>query len=136
MEKRVSFRSRAPSRRDVLKLGLAGALASELSMLDQLVQLPVRLALAAAPRLPDIQFDIGNYIAPAFSVNGVLVRFGPVFTFFTPARLTRTPSAQDQAVFSQALDTIESVYPFSPKGLLTFVSYGIPYFNRLRGRVH
>src|SRR5438093_7430805 len=133
MEKRGSFGVRAPSRRDVLKLGLAGALATELSMLDQLVQLPVRLALAATPRLPDIQFDIGNFIAPAFTVNGVLVRFGPVFTFFTPAKLTRTPSAQDQAVLSQALDTIESVYPFSPKGLFTFVSYGVPYFNRLKG---
>ena len=101
MEKRRPF-GRAPSRRDVLKLGLAGALATELSMLDQLVQLPVRLAMAAAPRLPDIQFDIGNFIAPAFTVNGVLVRFGPVFTFFTPAKLTRTPSAQDQAVFSRS----------------------------------
>src|SRR2546425_1260523 len=133
MEKRVPLRERAPSRRDVLKFGLAGALAAELSVLDQLVQLPVRLAMAASSRLPDIQFDIGNFIAPAFTVNGVLVRFGPVFTFFTPAKLTRTPTAQDQATFSDALATIESVFPFSPKGVFTFVGYGIPYFNRLRG---
>jgi hypothetical protein len=131
--KRVPYRDRAPSRRDVLKFGLAGVLASELSVLDQLVQLPVRLAMAASQRLPDIQFDLGNFIAPAFSVNGVLVRFGPVFTFFTPAQLTRTPSAQDQAALAQALDTIESEFAFSPKGVFALVSYGIPYFNRLRG---
>src|SRR5256885_9601823 len=133
MEKRVPFRDRAPSRRDVLKFGLAGVLASELGLLEQLVQLPSRLALAASPSLPDIQFDIGNFIPPAFSVNGLLVRFGPVFTFFTPARLTRTPTAQDQAVFSDALATIDTEVGFSTKGVFTFVAYGIPYFNRLRG---
>ena len=129
MEKRLL--DRAPSRRDVLRFGLAGVLASELAVLDELVQVPIRLAMAAAPRLPDIQFDIGNFIPPAFTVNNVLVRFGPVFTFFTPAKLTRTPSAQDQRVFSDALATIEDHYSFSPKGLFTFVSYGLPYFNRL-----
>jgi uncharacterized membrane protein YgcG len=133
MEKRVLHRRRAPSRRDLLRFGLAGVVASELGVLDQLVQLPVRLALAASPRLPDIQFDIGSFIAPAFTVNGVLVRFGPVFTFFTPARLTRTPTARDQAVFGDALATIEDQFPFSPKGVFTFVSYGTPYFNRLPG---
>jgi hypothetical protein len=127
MEKRVSVH--APSRRDVLKLGLVGLLASELSMLDRLVQLPVRLALAAPPRLPDIQFDLGNFIPPAFTVNGVLVRFATVFTFFTPARLTRTPTAHDQVVLADALATIEDQFPFSPKGVFVLVSYGIPYFG-------
>src|SRR5438105_15913563 len=113
MEKRRL--DRAPSRRDVLRFGLAGVLASELAVLDELVQVPVRLAMAAAPRLPDIQFDIGNFIPPAFTVNNVLVRFGPVYTFFTPAKLTRTPTARAQAVFTDALRTIESPYAFSPK---------------------
>src|SRR5439155_128242 len=131
MEKRFPRSGFSPSRRDVLKFGAAGLLASELSLLDQLVQVPARLAMAAAPRLPDIQFDIGNFIPPAFTVNNVLVRFGPVYTFFTPARLTRTPTARDQAVFSDALSTIESAYAFSPKGIFVFVSYGLPYFNRL-----
>ncbi|MBO0686438.1 MAG: hypothetical protein J2P45_25095, partial [Candidatus Dormibacteraeota bacterium] len=135
MDKRDLARGRGPSRRDVLKVGLATALGSQLAMLDGLVQLPVRMAMAAGGALPDIQFDIGNFIAPGFTVNNVMVRFGPVFTFFTPARLTRTPTAHDQAVFSQALATIESVFPFSPKGVFTFVSYGVPYFNRLPAAV-
>src|SRR5439155_19281637 len=133
MEKRFPRSGFSPSRRDVLKFGAAGLLASELSLLDQLVQVPARLAMAAAPRLPDIQFDIGNFIPPAFTVNNVLVRFGPVYTFFTPAKLTRTPSARDQAVFGDALEKIEDVFPFSPKGIFVFVGYGVPYFSRLRG---
>lgn len=123
-------------RRDVLKLGVAGLFASQLFLLSRLARVPDRLSLAAAPPLPDIQFDIGNFIAPAFTVKGVLVRFGPVFTFFTPARLTRTPSTRDQAIFAEALGTIEAEFPFSPRGVFTFVAYGIPYFNRLPGGLH
>ncbi|HKF16942.1 MAG TPA: hypothetical protein VKF14_07120 [Candidatus Dormibacteraeota bacterium] len=134
MEKRGL--DRALHRRDVLKLGLAGLVASELFLLNQLARMPERLSLAVAPSLPDIQFDIGNFIAPAFTINGVLVRFGPVFTFFTPARLTRTPSMRDRAVFAEALGTIEAEFRFSPRGLFTFVAYGIPYFNRLAGGLH
>src|SRR2546421_710644 len=32
-----------------------------------------------------------------------------------------------------ALATIEATYPFRADGILTFVAYGIPYFNRLPG---
>ena len=120
------------SRRTALKLGVAGVLGSEMAMVESLAWAPRRLALAAGP-LPDIQFDIGNFIAPAFTVNGVLVRFGPVFTYFVPARLTRNPTRSDQTVLANALNTIEQAYAFSPSGIFTFVSYGIPYFNRLPG---
>src|SRR5262245_66074604 len=92
-------------RRAALKLGLAGALGAEMALVEALAWAPERLAVAAGP-LPDIQFDIGNFIAPAFTVNGVLVRFGPVFTYFVPARLTRTPTKADQAVLSAALNRI------------------------------
>ena len=134
MEKRRLYR--ALHRRDVVKLGFAGLFASQLFVLDQLAKMPDRLGLAVAPPLPDIQFDIGNFIAPAFAVNGVLVRFGPVFTFFSPAKLTRTPTRRDQAIFAQALETIEAEFAFSPRGVFTFVAYGIPYFNRLPGGLH
>ena len=121
---------RAISRRTALKAGAAGLLASEMAVLEQLATTPTRLAMAAAA-LPDIQFAIGSFIPPAFTVNGVLVRFGPVFTFFTPARLTRRPTEADQDVLAAALNTIEANFPFSPAGVFTFVGYGKPYFNRL-----
>jgi hypothetical protein len=123
---------RAISRRTALKLGAAGALASQATLLEQLATMPNRLAMAAGA-LPDIQFAIGNFIPPAFTVNGVLVRFGPIFTTFTPVRLSRTPSRSDQAALANALNTIEAVYPFSPQGVFTFLGYGVPYFNRLPG---
>src|ERR1700716_1589670 len=122
--------ARRLSRRTALKVGLAGVLGSELALVESLAWMPQRVAMAASPP-PDIQFDIGGFIAPAFSVNGVLVRFGPVFTSFVPAALTRTPTKSDQAVLAGALNRIEQSYAFSPSGLFTFVSYGIPYFNRL-----
>ncbi len=118
------------SRRGVLKAGAAGIAASQLSFLQQFATAPNRLALAAGPP-SNIQFDIGAFIPPAFTVNNVLVRFGPVFTLFVPARLNRTPSRADQTTFANALATIEANYPWSPSGLFTFVSYGLPYFRRL-----
>ena len=120
------------SRRSALKLGLAGVLGSELALVESLAWTPRRVAMAASPP-PDIQFDIGAFIAPAFTVSGVLVRFGPVFTSFVPAVLTRTPTKSDQAVLAGALARIEQSYAFSPSGIFTFVAYGIPYFNRLPG---
>jgi hypothetical protein len=123
------------SRRSLLKLGAAGAIATQLTLLEQAAWLPQRLAMAAGSSLPDIQHAIGNFIAPAFSENGVMVRFGPVFTLFVPARLTRTPNRHDQAVLANALNIIEEVFPFSPSGIFTFVSYGVPYFNRLPASV-
>jgi len=119
-------------RRTALKLGLAGVAGAEMALVESLAWTPRRLALAAGSP-PDIQFDIGDFIAPAFTVNGVLVRFGPVFTYFVPARLTRTPTKADQAVLANALNRIEQAYAFSPAGIFTFVAYGIPYFNRLPG---
>jgi hypothetical protein len=59
-----------------------------------------------------------------------------VFTSFTPVRLSRTPTRNDQAVLNNALNTIEAVFPFSPSGVFTFISYGVPYFSRLPGGLH
>jgi hypothetical protein len=128
----------AASRRTVLKG--AGALAAALATLEltgRAARVPVRAplddAVPAAAALPDIQFDIGNYIAAAQTVNGVPVRFGPINTTFLTARLLRTPTRADQAMLANALNTIEANYPFAAGGIFTFVSYGLPYFRRLPG---
>ena len=125
-------------RRTVLKG--AGALATALATLDLVgrgSRVPVREPLTAiadaAAGLPDIQHDIGNYIAAAQTINGVLVRFGPINTTFLTARLLRTPNKGDQAMLANALNTIEANYPFAAGGIFTFISYGVPYFRRLPG---
>ena len=97
--------------------------------------MPKRLARPVPGRLPAIQFDIGDYIGPAETINGIDFRFGPVFTSFITARLKRTPDGRDQQVLGDALATIEDRYAFSPEGVFTFVSYGLPYFRRLSRRL-
>ncbi len=84
---------RQVSRRAMLKLGALGVAASTLGILEAQAWLPRRIAHAAPARLPDIQFDISNYLAPARTIDGVLFRFGPVHTLFVTARLTRTPTS-------------------------------------------
>jgi hypothetical protein len=126
------------SRRTLLKAGIkAGVMGAaaipSLAVIDPLAWIPDRLALAAPTRLPEIQFDIGAFIAPARTIDGVLVRFGPVFTLFATARLTRTPTRRDQNALEQALTAIEEHYPFSPSGVFAFIAYGLPYFQRLPG---
>jgi len=119
----------------MLKVGAVGLAASQVTMFEQLVRAPDRPVLAAGS-LPDIQFDIGNFIAPAQNFNGIPFRFGPVFTTFTPLRLNRTPTLTDQSRLANALDDIEAVFPFSPSGVFTFIGYGRPYFNRLPGGIN
>jgi hypothetical protein len=123
------------SRRTVLKAGMIGAGASALGTVGVLASGPLRDALAAPTKLPDIQFNIGAFIPPAFTVNDgggdVLVGFATVFTTFATYKLSRTPTVIDQQILSSALGQIESAYPFSPAGIFTIISYGLPYFNRL-----
>ncbi len=123
------------SRRTLLKLGLAGGAAATLASIDALAWAPQRLARAASTTssFPDIQFDIGNFIAPAQTFNGIPFRFGPVYTVFLTAQLNFTPIQFDQNDMNYALSTIEGVYPFSPSGVFTFISYGLPYFSKLPG---
>jgi len=105
---------------------------STIGALDALAAVPRRGA-ARGSALPDIQFAIADFIAPAKTLDGVLVQFGPVYTMFVTARLKRTPVQEDKGLLAAALDTIEATYPFSPAGVFTCVSYGIPYFERLPG---
>jgi hypothetical protein len=109
-----------------------GVAASTLSALDALAWLPARAAAQTAA-LPDIQFSIAKYLAPAFTQERVRVRFGPVYTTFATLALERTPTKADQATLAKALAVVESAYPFTPAGVFTFVAYGIPYFERLPG---
>ena len=118
------------SRRNLLKLGAFGLAASTLGVLKG-GWLPNRIAYAAPQTLPDIQYDIISYIAPAQTIDGVLFQFGPVHGLFLTAQLNRTPTKSDQKVLADALNTIESTYAFSPNGIFSFISYGLPYFNRL-----
>jgi hypothetical protein len=134
------------SRRKLLISG--GALAAGFAGLDALRNLavtPVRVAVDPATAsladangrldLPDIQFNLAPFSAPAVTINGVLVSFPPVFTLFATAALASTPSKEDQDELAEALDQIEKAYQFAPQGVFTFVSYGLPYFNRFPAKL-
>ena len=69
------------------------------------------------------------------TIAGVQFHFGPVYTALITATLTRDPTKIEQHTLSQALDKIESSYPFSPSGVFVFLAYGLPYFARLPGGV-
>jgi hypothetical protein len=134
-----SSRGYTVNRRTALKG--AGALAMAMGTLElvgRAAHIPNRAGAvgaqdvtAAAP--PDIQFDIGNVIAPARNLGGIPMQLPPVHTVFLTARLLRRPTRTDQAAMARAMDTLEASYPFSAGGLITFVSYGLPYFRRLPG---
>ncbi len=129
--------ARPIKRRTLLKAGGAGASAAVMAGVGSLAWAPKRVAAkpAAATAVnttpPDIQFDLGNFLHPVQTIAGVPVQFGVVFTFMQPAKLNRTPTKADQARLANALSTIEANFPFSPSGVMTIVSYGLPYFNRL-----
>jgi hypothetical protein len=97
---------------------------------------PLRMALDASS-LPDIQFDIGSFIASPITLSDgggtITAQLPPVHSVFVTAKLNRTPTVADQQNLSSALATIESAYQFAADGILTFIAYGIPYFNRLPG---
>jgi hypothetical protein len=109
-----------------------GVGASTLGALEIFVRRPHRPDLGAT-NPPDIQHAIDGFIAPARTVDGVEVRFGPIYTSFTTIRLHRTATQTDQATLAKALDAVEDAYPFTPSGVFSFVSYGVPYFERLPG---
>lgn len=123
------------NRRTLIKMGLGASAAMALAGIDSLIWTPARIASAAvrSTALPDIQFNIGNFIAPVQTFNGIPFQFGPVNTVFLTAQLAATPGPFDQQDLANALDTIEQVYPFSPSGIFTFIAYGLPYFRKLPG---
>src|SRR5581483_9787685 len=111
-----------PARRTLLKGAGAMAMAlGTLRLVGEKAIVPQRMRLTASS-LPDIQFQIGAYIAQP-----------PVHTVFTTATLNRAPTAADQKMLAAALNTIEANYPFAAGGIITFIAYGIPYFDNLPG---
>ncbi len=110
-----------------------GVAASTLGALDLLAYAPARALAGERSALPEIQFEIEKFIAPAFKAEGVRVRFAPVYTMFATFALTRTPAQAGQATLASALARIEASYPFTPSGVFTTVAYGVPYFERLPG---
>jgi hypothetical protein len=132
----MDAQSQQVSRRHLLKTGAGLASAATIAGALETLAFPFqRVAQAATTPLPNIQFDISNFIPPAQTFNdgggSVLLRFGPVYSLFLTMRLTRFPSMTDYQTLNDALARIESVYPFSPGGVFTFIAYGLPYFNRL-----
>lgn len=131
---RLDARDARVTRRSLLqRAGALGLAASTVGALDLLARVPERALAAGAPRLPEVQFAIERYIPRGHRVEGVAVRPGPVYTLFVTLALAGTPTTSDQATLAAALATIETAYPFSPAGVFTTLSYGIPYFERLPG---
>jgi hypothetical protein len=126
---------RGVSRRSALKAGMAGLVASQAAVLENLAVWPGRTALAATPAPSDIQFNIGAFVPPAKIFNDgagpVKAGFGPIFALLVPAKLTRTPTRNDQQNLADALNIIEQSFGFSPAGAFVHIHYGIPYFRRL-----
>jgi hypothetical protein len=131
------FKGLRLSRRAALRAGFGGLVATQLALLEQAAITPTRAAAATAGPPSNIQFDIGSFISPPATFNdgagNVTAQFGPVFSYFVPATLTRAPTTADQGALYSALGTIEGVYDFSPSGVFVFLSYGVPYFNLLPG---
>lgn len=124
------------SRRAVFKGAAALAVAAgSLGLVAPAARVPARPAGPARPGaagLPDIQFDVAAYSAPErVSPTGGPYLMPPVHTFYLTARLLRTPTRADQRELRRMLDTLEATYPFGAAGLMTFVAYGLPYFDRL-----
>lgn len=131
--------SGAVSRRGLL-IGSGAALATLTvpELLKELSWIPERVAQAAttpAAALPDIQFDLGAFMPPARTIDGLLVGMPPVHTIFLTARLARTPSKADAGRMESALRTIEANYPYAPGGVFTHVAYSDNYFGRLPSTV-
>ncbi|WP_329110172.1 hypothetical protein OG792_14830 [Micromonospora sp. NBC_01699] len=122
-------------RRTMLAGGALAMAASALAACAADARTPIRPAASdPAADLPDIQFDVARFSAPEQSspTGGPFVT-PPVHTVYLTAALGRSPGRDDQRELNRVLTLLESRYAFGAAGLLTFVSYGLPYFRRLPG---
>lgn len=131
----VPILSRPVDRRTALRRTgvVAGAMAAlgTLDLVSGFARVPIRMAWAADDvAFPDIQFDIGPFMPPAQTMDGVPVGMPPIHTTFVTARLSRAPSKADGNRMEAALRTIESNYPYAPGGIFTHVAYSDTYFAR------
>jgi hypothetical protein len=127
------------NRRNFLALGSLATAMTALELTGAVSTIPNRAAAAtnpAAVQPSDIQFDIGAFTAaPQTASNGVTFAMPPVHTVLLTGQLLRRPTTADQTEFARGLAALETAYPWSAGGLITFVSYGLPYFNRLNQTV-
>src|SRR5215470_8209632 len=75
--------SKPISRRTLFKIGGIsgmGILATTIVGIGAQAWVPKRVGATRSISFPDIQFDIGNFIAPVQTIAGVPVQFGPIFT--------------------------------------------------------
>jgi hypothetical protein len=114
------------------RLGLG---ASTLAALEALALVPRRADAAGRRRPSDIQFDVADSFPPARKIDGVVVRFPPLYTSFTTLALRRRPTRTDQQRMQAALDEVERLHPRTPRGALVTLAYGVPYFERLPGGI-
>lgn len=121
------------SRRGVLKLGVLGLTGAALAGIESLGITPQRAEAALPTTLPDIQFAIGNYLAPPVEIDGTKFGFGPVYTMFLTFTLSRAPKKGEQKDLEKVFTKIEQNYPFRAEGVFMHVSYGLPYFAKLKG---
>src|SRR5215475_624725 len=82
VEKTEILEKRRLSRRAVLKYGALGLgiAAGTFGALEAVGFAPLRQSQAVPTRLPNIQFDIGKFIAPVQNIDGIPFQFGPVYT--------------------------------------------------------
>lgn len=136
-----SGRGRMTRRKLLVTAGGVTAGLVGLERLDHLAQKPVRIRQEglSASGLPDIQFDIGSFLAAPVTLNdgagAVTAQFPPVFTGFATVRLGGRPTTNDQHALATALAQIENAYSFTPSGVFTIVGYGLPYFRRFPQRL-
>jgi hypothetical protein len=125
------------NRRNFLVAGSVATAVGALQLSGALATVPNRAnaATTTSTQPSDIQFDIGAFTAAPQTENGVTFALPPVHTAFLTAQLLRRPIRADQAELARALAALEVAYPWSAAGLFTFVSYGVPYFNRLNPAV-
>lgn len=135
MDKKIPF----VNRRSFIVAGSLATAFTALEMSGALSTAPNRAVAdssAAAPKPSDVQFDIGNFLtSPVTTTNNVTFQMPPVHTAFLTAQLFRRPFLADQAELNRALTALEVAYPWGAGNLVTFVAYGIPYFNRLNPAV-
>jgi len=122
------------NRRNFLVVGSLATAVTVLQLTGGLATVPNR-AYADTITPSDMQFDIGDFITAPQTIDGVTLQMPPVHTLFLTAQLVRRPSPADQTELDRTLNAMETAYPWSAAGLITFVSYGLPYFNRLNQNV-
>jgi hypothetical protein len=126
------------NRRNFIALGSLATAMGALGTIGAISTVPDRAfadTTTAATTPSDIQYDIGAFIKAPQTSAGVTFQLPPVHSVFLTAQLLRRPIPADQSEMARALGALEVAYPWGASGLVTFVSYGLPYFRRLNPAV-